>query len=835
MAVYKRDMVDINLETGNIHRSFLKHSIGYKDTAADHFGIRVFRNGEPVSLTGVSVQGIFMPPQGDPIAITTGNIVSGNEAEVVLPQACYNYDGQFTLAIKLVDATNAVTGTMRIVDGMVDNTHASGTVAPTSAVPTYQEVLSAYEQAIAVIGNSVRFDQSQSMTDTQKGTARTNIAAASESELSDVKSALNSVIDNSYMETNRFDSFVTIGRYVLVNSVGRPGTDSGNLWVSLPYGSSNSVWIYAGSSITVNEGYVLSYSLWSQPVTSNVSTNYRYIVSRNLAAGTVVNIEKDCYIFLAVKKANDTQLADDEDLPAFMANALTISINYSAPKEEFGKVYSELTEIKGSLTDALIENDSAVGYMLADGTINTQYGGEIKKYSIPTGLSDIWISGKVNLTSNVSNPYCVLWFVDNGALITGKYVAVTTKPQEWGMYKVSIPSGASEIWADSNIVVHNTDEMYNDVGKKLAELTQKTAIIPSVEETLTESMIPSSEDVGYMLADGTITTQYGGTIKKYIVPDGATSVRISGSVNFNVSSPNYCVLWFVAEGELISGEYVPVITKPQSWELTIVQIPNNAEQIWADSNITVYESNEIAQGIANRVLELETSGGFNFTGAFPWTKKVLGLRMLADAQGCYFIPFNALGMGVSRGNGTNGNSYVADQIHPTELGGYNVACGVWSYIKNIPCWHTSIPESTPSFDGSQWQGKKWYAYGTSLTEIGYYPSFVAAMSGMIVTNKGKGGGALVTNRQIYNRLLDMTDGKLEADLITIEVGANDVGDLGDPWSVDINTFNGALNHCIHEMFAGGVQAQIVIMASYPGRYEYGHPSNKYDVNTLYNT
>ena len=190
MAVYKRDLVDINLETGNIHRSFLKHSIGYKDQQADHFGIRAYRDGEPVNLTGISVQGVFMPPQGDPIAITSGNIVDGNVAEVVLPQACYNYDGQFTLAIKLVDSTNSVTGTVRIVDGMVDNTHASGTVAPTSAVPTYQEVLSAYEQAIAVIGNSVRFDQSQSLTDTQKGTARTNIAAASESELSDVKSAI---------------------------------------------------------------------------------------------------------------------------------------------------------------------------------------------------------------------------------------------------------------------------------------------------------------------------------------------------------------------------------------------------------------------------------------------------------------------------------------------------------------------------------------------------------------------------------------------------------------------------------------------------------------------
>lgn len=183
MAVYKRDIVDINLETGNIHRSFLKHSIGYKDAAADHFGIRVFRNGEPVNLTGVSIQGIFMPPQGSPIAITSGNIVNYNEAEVVLPQVCYNYNGQFTLAIKLVDPSNAVTGTMRIVDGMVDNTHASGTVAPTEAVPGYEEVLATYEQAIAAINKTVRFDTTQSLTDTQKATARSNISAPSVAEM----------------------------------------------------------------------------------------------------------------------------------------------------------------------------------------------------------------------------------------------------------------------------------------------------------------------------------------------------------------------------------------------------------------------------------------------------------------------------------------------------------------------------------------------------------------------------------------------------------------------------------------------------------------------------
>ena len=220
MAVYKRDIIDINLETGNIYRSWLKHSIGMKDQKADHFGVRVFRNGEAVSLTGVSVQGVFMPPQGSPIAITSGNIVSGNVAEVVLPQACYNYDGQFTLAIKLVDASNSVTGTVRIVDGMVDNTHASGTVAPTSAVPTYQEVLSVYEQAITVIGKSVRFDTDQSLTDAQKTTARTNIAAASTGELSDLKSAIDNIETGTGLvePTNLFNASTKTDGYIMTNN-----------------------------------------------------------------------------------------------------------------------------------------------------------------------------------------------------------------------------------------------------------------------------------------------------------------------------------------------------------------------------------------------------------------------------------------------------------------------------------------------------------------------------------------------------------------------------------------------------------------------------------------
>ena len=142
MALYKQDIVDINLNTGSIYRSFLGHSIGYKNDDADRFGIRAFRDGVPVDLSGASCQAVFMAPNGVNIALTSYGTIDGNVAYVTLPQACYDYEGQFCLSIQLVGG--GVTGTMRIVDGTVVNTGASGTVAPTSSVPTYQEILSTY-------------------------------------------------------------------------------------------------------------------------------------------------------------------------------------------------------------------------------------------------------------------------------------------------------------------------------------------------------------------------------------------------------------------------------------------------------------------------------------------------------------------------------------------------------------------------------------------------------------------------------------------------------------------------------------------------------------------
>jgi hypothetical protein len=125
-------------------------------------------------------------------------------------------------------------------------------------------------------------------------------------------------------------------------------------------------------------------------------------------------------------------------------------------------------------------------------------------------------------------------------------------------------------------------------------------------------------------------------------------------------------------------------------------------------------------------------------------------------------------------------------------------------------------------DGSQWIGKTWYAYGTSITStiLGKYVPYLAAMSQMNVVNKGIAGGGIgdlggYSHGQVRAAIMNTTDGKLNADLITLEVGANDTDadvPLGTIYDADETTLCGCLNMCIRYL-QQYTNAQIVIMPS----------------------
>lgn len=137
---------------------------------------------------------------------------------------------------------------------------------------------------------------------------------------------------------------------------------------------------------------------------------------------------------------------------------------------------------------------------------------------------------------------------------------------------------------------------------------------------------------------------------------------------------------------------------------------------------------------------------------------------------------------------------------------------------------------------TQWFGKIWYAYGTSLTsEVrGYYPYFIRDYSGMELINKGISGGGIISDTRIRQAIFDDTDGKENADLITLECWANDsTAPLGTVMDTGDDTFCGVLAQCLIHL-QQVTTAQLVFIMSMPARYALGNPSNPYLPTKLYN-
>ena len=117
---------------------------------------------------------------------------------------------------------------------------------------------------------------------------------------------------------------------------------------------------------------------------------------------------------------------------------------------------------------------------------------------------------------------------------------------------------------------------------------------------------------------------------------------------------------------------------------------------------------------------------------------------------------------------------------------------------------------------SHWNGKTWYAYGTSMTSIqmGQYVPFVEELSGMKVVNLGIPGGSLTpdglgkgNNKQA---VMNMDDGKENADLITLEVLPNEGSIVGNIYDTNDESFCGCFNQCLRYL-QENTKAQIVVI------------------------
>lgn len=81
----------------------------------------------------------------------------------------------------------------------------------------------------------------------------------------------------------------------------------------------------------------------------------------------------------------------------------------------------------------------------------------------------------------------------------------------------------------------------------------------------------------------------------------------------------------------------------------------------------------------------ETSGPDNHTTL----ERNLAIQKVCMLNSCWFIPAGAMdGFGYARMNASN--NLVDDNIHHTNLGGYNFAQAIWAFLKNIPLFYQSI-------------------------------------------------------------------------------------------------------------------------------------------------
>lgn len=154
MAIYNQNIVDVDMGTGSIMRSFQNKTIGEGDSKGNRYGVRLFRDGEQIDLTGVSCVGYFVRKNGTSVVIT--GVRNGNICYVDLPSRCYTVEGDFTLSIKLTK--EATTITALIVDGTVVNTVTGTIIDPGGEVPDISSFTTLVERVEAAAETIESFD-----------------------------------------------------------------------------------------------------------------------------------------------------------------------------------------------------------------------------------------------------------------------------------------------------------------------------------------------------------------------------------------------------------------------------------------------------------------------------------------------------------------------------------------------------------------------------------------------------------------------------------------------------------------------------------------------------
>lgn len=149
---------------------YIKGNIFQDDNNGNLFGVIVTDNGSSASLTG-TVIGYCIRANGTTVPVS--GTLSSNKASIVLPDSAYAIPGQLNIIIKLSGSSVATT-----LAFIVATVIGIGSINATPSDQTIEEWTRMINATISSLENgAVRYDESQSLTLSQKLQARTNIGA----------------------------------------------------------------------------------------------------------------------------------------------------------------------------------------------------------------------------------------------------------------------------------------------------------------------------------------------------------------------------------------------------------------------------------------------------------------------------------------------------------------------------------------------------------------------------------------------------------------------------------------------------------------------------------
>lgn len=133
-------------------------------------------------------------------------------------------------------------------------------------------------------------------------------------------------------------------------------------------------------------------------------------------------------------------------------------------------------------------------------------------------------------------------------------------------------------------------------------------------------------------------------------------------------------------------------------------------------------------------------------------------------------------------------------------------------------------QSPEELENNPWRNKHWYAYGTSITDIGAkdttgnsghsgkYPLYLDMHAGMIRHNGAIGSGGILDKTDAKNVKKNILATPADADLVTLELLPNDdyTTKLGTIHDTDNSSFLGNLNQCL-DYLVNTTHARIVFI------------------------